>query len=135
MKQRVLVLCTGNSARSQMAEGLLRAFAGDRYEVRSAGTHPGAVRKEAVAVMAELGIDISAHRSKSVREFEGESFDYVITVCDAARDSCPVFPGPAKRLHWSFPDPAAVTGDEAERLTAFRKVRDGLADALRSFAG
>jgi arsenate reductase len=118
-----------------MAEGLLRAFAGDRYEVRSAGTHPGAVRKEAVAVMAELGIDISAHRSKSVREFEGESFDYVITVCDAARDSCPVFPGLAKRLHWSFPDAAAVTGDEAERLTAFRNVRDGLADALRSFAG
>ncbi len=123
-KQTVLILCTGNSARSQMAEGLLRHQAGDRFAVYSAGTHPAGVRAEAIAVMRELGIDISLHRSKSVSEFAGRPFDYVITVCDAANEACPVFLGPARRLHWSFPDPAAVPGSEEERHAAFRAVRD-----------
>src|SRR5579862_9405708 len=101
-KKRVLILCTGNSARSQMAEGLLRHDAGDRFTVESAGTKPSVVRPEAIAVMAELGIDISAQRSKHVAEFAGQPFDYVITVCDNARESCPVFPGATKRLHHSF---------------------------------
>ena len=117
-----------------MAEGLLRSIAGDRMDVVSAGTQPGAVRPEAAVVMAELGIDISAHRSKHVREFEGQAFDHVLTVCDAARESCPVFPASAERVHWSVPDPAAVEGAEVERLSAFRRVRDELAEALRGFA-
>ena len=134
MKKRVLVLCTGNSARSQMAEGLLRSSGGNRFDVCSAGTKPGIVRPEAIAVMAELGIDLSGHRSKHVREFEGQNFDYVITVCDDAKESCPVFPGNTRRIHWSFPDPAAVDGNEMERLAAFRRVRDSLAETLRDFA-
>ena len=132
--KRVLILCTGNSARSQMAEGLLRSSAGDRFDVFSAGTKPGIVRPEAIAVMSELGIDMSGHRSKHVREFDGQPFDYVITVCDAANDSCPVFPGDAERIHWSLPDPAAVEGSEAERLAAFRRVRDALAERFRGFS-
>jgi arsenate reductase (thioredoxin) len=123
-KKRVLILCTGNSARSQMAEGLLRHDAGDRYEVVSAGTKPSQVRPEAVAAMAEIGIDISHHRSKSASEFTASEFDVILTVCDNARETCPVFPGQAKRLHHSFDDPAAVDGDESTRLTAFRAVRD-----------
>jgi arsenate reductase len=133
MKKRVLILCTGNSARSQMAEGLLRSSGGDRFDVCSAGTKPGIVRPEAIAVMAELGIDLSGHRSKHVREFEGQDFDCVITVCDDAKESCPVFPGNTRRIHWSFPDPAAVDGNEMERLAAFRRVRDSLAETLRDF--
>jgi arsenate reductase len=133
MKKRVLILCTGNSARSQMAEGLLRAFGGESVEVLSAGTNPSIVRAEAIAVMSELGIDLSRHRSKHVSEFDGQYFDYVITVCDNANESCPVFQGKTRRLHWSFPDPAAVEGNEAERLAAFREVRDGLADRFRDF--
>jgi len=133
MKKRVLILCTGNSARSQMAEGLLRSFGGDRFEVFSAGTKPSLVRREAIAVMSELGIDLSGHRSKHVREFEGQAFDYVITVCDDANESCPVFPGQTRRVHWSFPDPAAVQGSETERLAAFRRIRDGLAETFRGF--
>jgi arsenate reductase len=133
MTKRVLILCTGNSARSQMAEGLLRSFGGDRYEVCSAGMKPSAVRPEAVVVMSELGIDISGHRSKDVREFDGQHFDYVITVCDNANESCPIFPGNTQRIHWSFPDPAAVGGGEAEHLAAFRDVRDALADRFRDF--
>jgi len=133
-KSRVLILCTGNSARSQMAEGLLRRDdAGERFEVFSAGTRPSAVRPEAIAVMAELGVDISGQRSKSVEEFRGQSFDYVLTVCDAARESCPVFPGAGRRLHHSFDDPAAATGSEAERLAVFRRVRDELRAWLRAF--
>jgi arsenate reductase (thioredoxin) len=128
--QRVLILCTGNSARSQMAEGLLRHLAGDRFEVRSAGTRPGAVRPEAIFVMREIGIDISGHRSKSVDEFAGESFDYVLTVCDGARDSCPVYPGHGHRIHRSFEDPATAEGSAEERLSAFRRVRDQLAAYL-----
>jgi arsenate reductase (thioredoxin) len=133
-KQRVLILCTGNSARSQMAEGLLRHDAGARFEVESAGTRPSAVRPEAIAAMRELGIDISAHRSKSVEEFAGQRFDYVLTVCDNARESCPVFFGAARRLHHSFEDPAALDGSEAERLAAFRRVRDELRCWLAEFA-
>jgi len=131
MKKRVLILCTGNSARSQMAEGLLRSFDGDRVEVASAGTNPSTVRPEAIAVMSELGIDLSGHRSKHVREFDGQHFDYVITVCDNANEACPIFPGDTERIHWSFPDPAAVEGSEAERLAAFRRVRDSLAETFR----
>jgi arsenate reductase len=115
-KKRVLILCTGNSARSQMAEGLLRHDAGDRFTVESAGTKPGQVRPEAIAVMKELGIDISGHRSKSVEEFAGQNFAYVLTVCDNAKESCPVFFGKAVRLHHSFNDPAAVEGTDEKRL-------------------
>jgi arsenate reductase len=131
MKKRVLVLCTGNSARSQMAEGLLRHDAGEAFDVESAGTKPGIVRSEAIAVMRELGIDISGHRSKHVHEFDGQRFDYVITVCDNAKESCPVFPGATKRLHRSFEDPAVLEGTEAERLALFRRVRDELRAYLK----
>ena len=131
VKQRVLILCTGNSARSQMAEGLLRHDGGDRFEVESAGTKPSTVRPEAIAVMRELGIDISTHRSKSVDEFTGQQFDCVLTVCDNARDTCPVFPAAVRTLHHSFEDPAAVTGSKEERLAAFRRVRDQLRVWLR----
>src|SRR5437762_8160630 len=123
-RKKVLILCTGNSARSQMAEGLLRHQAGDRYEVFSAGTKPTPVRPEAIAVMMEIGIDISGQRSKSVYEFTGQEFAYVITVCDNANESCPVFPGKTKRLHWPFEDPAAAPGSEEERRAAFRRIRD-----------
>ncbi|HEY1948200.1 MAG TPA: arsenate reductase ArsC [Bryobacteraceae bacterium] len=133
-KTRVLILCTGNSARSQMAEGLLRHDAGERFDVESAGTRPGTVRPEAVAVMKELGIDISGQRSKHVDEFEGRRFDYVITVCDNAKESCPVFFGAAKRLHHSFDDPAALNGSEEERLALFRRVRGELRAYLTEFA-
>ena len=131
--KRILVLCTGNSARSQMGEGLFRYEAGGRYEVESAGTKPSQVRPEAITVMKEIGIDISGHRSKSVGEFSGQSFDYVVTVCDNARDNCPLFPGRAERMHWSFEDPAAVTGDEQVRLAAFRKVRNQIRERVREF--
>lgn len=133
MKQHVLILCTGNSARSQMAEGWLRHLAGDRFEVASAGTHPTTVNPLAIAVMRERGVDISAHRSKSMNEFLTQPFDYVITVCDDAAEACPIFPGPARRIHWSLPDPAAVQGSEDERLTAFRDVRDRLEARFEEF--
>ena len=132
--QRVLILCTGNSARSQMAEGLLRHDAGDRFEVFSAGTRPSQVRPEAVAAMREIGIDISSHRSKSVDEFQAQRFDTVITVCDEARESCPVFSAATRRLHWSIEDPAAVEGPEDERLAAFRRIRDEIRGRLQEFA-
>ncbi len=134
-KKRVLILCTGNSARSQMAEGLLRHDAGTKFDVESAGVNPGSVRPEAIAVMREIGIDISAHRSKHVDEFEGQRFDYVITVCDNARETCPVFFGAAKKLHHSFEDPPApgVSSDE-QRMTVFRRVRDELRAYLRDFS-
>jgi len=134
-KKRVLILCTGNSARSQMAEGLLRALGGGRFEVASAGTRPGSVRPEAVAAMREVGIDISGQRSKSVDEFRGREFDTVITVCDNARESCPVFPAGTERVHWSFDDPAAAEGDEAARLAVFRRVREEIKARLREWAG
>lgn len=132
-QKRVLILCTGNSARSQMAEGLLRHLAADRFEVASAGVAPGHVRPEAIEVMRELGIDISHHRSKSVDEFQGQEFDYVITVCDNANEQCPVFPGRTKRIHWSFEDPAAAQGDERTRLGVFRRVRDEISERLEEF--
>ena len=132
-KKRVLILCTGNSARSQMAEGLLRHDDGNRFNVESAGTKPSSVRPEAIAVMREAGIDITNQRSKHVDEFAGEQFDYVITVCDNARETCPVFFGKAQRLHQDFEDPAAYTGSEEERLGVFRSVRDQLRGYLRNF--
>ena len=131
-KKRVLILCTGNSARSQMAEGLLRSMAGDRFEVESAGVAPSSVRPEAITAMADLGIDISSHRSKSVDEFTDQEFDYVITVCDNARETCPVFPAEAERIHWSFDDPAAVEGTDEQKLTAFRRVRDEIRERLKT---
>jgi arsenate reductase len=131
---KVLILCTGNSARSQMAEGLLRHNAGNVCEVFSAGTKPSQVRPEAIGVMREVGIDISGHRSKSVDEFAGQNFDYVITVCDNAKESCPIFPAKTKRIHWSIEDPAVVQGSEEERLAAFRHARDELRARLRAFA-
>ncbi|HXJ40656.1 MAG TPA: arsenate reductase ArsC [Bryobacteraceae bacterium] len=134
-RKRVLILCTGNSARSQMAEGLLRHDAGDRFTVESAGTRASSVRPEAVAVMRELGIDISAHRSKNVIEFDGQPFDYVITVCDHARETCPVFFSTAKHLHHSFEDPPPPdTGTDQERLSIFRRVRDEQRTWLHEFA-
>ena len=132
-KKRVLVLCTGNSARSQMGEGLFRHEGRGAFEVSSAGTKPTHVRPEAIAVMKELGIDISGHRSKSVNEFDGQSFDYVVTVCDNARDSCPIFPGAVQRIHWSIEDPAAVQGSETERLAAFRRIRDQIHERVKAF--
>jgi arsenate reductase len=132
-KQRVLILCTGNSARSQMAEGLLRHDAGDRFEVFSAGVKPGAVRPEAISVMQELGVDISGQRSKHVDEFAGQHFDYVLTVCDNARESCPVFYGNTIAIHESFEDPAAWQGSEEERLEVFRRVRDEIRHYLKRF--
>lgn len=117
-----------------MAEGLLRHDAGEHFAVESAGTRPGRVRPEAIAVMNEIGIDISSHRSKSVDEFAGETFDYVLTVCDSANESCPVYPGHTNRLHHSFPDPAAAQGSEAERLAIFRSVRDEIRQFLRGFS-
>lgn len=116
-----------------MAEGILRHDAGDRFEVESAGTRPSRVRPEAIAVMKELGIDISGHRSKSVDEFSDQQFDYVLTVCDNAKESCPIFSGHANRLHHSFQDPAAVDGTEYERLSVFRMVRDQIRGYLANF--
>ena len=132
-KQRVLILCTGNSARSQMAEGLLRHDAGERFEVESAGTRASFVRPEAVAVMREVGVDISWHRSKNVAELDGQRFEYVITVCDNARETCPIFFGTAKKLHHNFDDPAAYFGSDNERLAVFRRVRDELRAYLADF--
>ena len=127
MMMRVLFLCTGNSCRSQMAEGLLRWLGGSVVEVVSAGTDPRPVHPDAVRAMREIGLDISRQKSKSAEPFFAQRFDYVITLCDAARESCPVFPGAAKTAHWSLPDPAAATGTDEERLQAFRSVRDQLA--------
>jgi arsenate reductase (thioredoxin) len=131
-KTRVLILCTGNSARSQMAEGLLRHEGGDHFEVHSAGTKPSQLRSEAVAALQEIGLDISGQRSKSVNELTGQKFDYVITVCDSAKESCPVFPS-ARMLHWPFEDPAAVEGSEDRRLAAFRRIRNQIHDRIKLF--
>ncbi len=133
-KKRVLILCTGNSARSQMAEGLLREMAGDRFEVESAGVNPSRVRPEAVEVMREVGIDISNQHSKSADEFTGQEFDYIITVCDNARESCPVFPGQATRIHQSFDDPPAPgAADPGKSKAVFRRVRDEIREWLCGF--
>ncbi|MFN3135161.1 MAG: arsenate reductase ArsC [Candidatus Kryptonium sp.] len=130
---RVLFLCTGNSCRSQMAEGLLRHFGNNKFEVFSAGTHPSFVHPLAIEAMKEIGIDISNHRSKHVSEFLGQNFDYVITVCDKAKESCPTFPGQVKRIHWSFEDPAEATGTKEERMKVFRRVRDEIKEHILSF--
>ena len=132
-KQSVLIVCTGNVARSQMAEGLLRHDAGDRFEVFSGGLHPSYVRPHAIAVMRELSIDISGHRSKSIDEFADAEMDYVITVCDHAVQHCPHIPAKVKRIHWSIEDPVAPGGEEAQ-LAIFRRVRDDLRRRLREFA-
>ena len=133
--KRVLILCTGNSARSQMAEGLFRDLGGKDFEVVSAGVEPSYVRPEAIEVMNEIGMDISRHRSKSVDEFLNQEFDYVITVCDNANARCPVFPGQARRIHWSIEDPATAKGNEEMRLASFRKTRDELQVRLGEFVG
>ncbi len=132
-KKRVLILCTGNSARSQMAEGILRHFAGDKYDVTSAGTIASFVRPQAIAVMNEIGIDISDHRSKCLDEFLDLHFDYIITVCDNANQTCPTFPGNATRIHWGFEDPAEAQGTEEQILAVFRSVRDEIFQRLRGF--
>ncbi len=130
---RVLFVCTGNSARSQMAEGLLRHEARDQFEVFSAGAHASHVNPFAIRVMRERGIDISSHRSKSTDEFLGQQFDYVITVCDNAREQCPVFAGQTRRIHWSLPDPASAEGDEQQQLGVFRRLREEIRRRLREF--
>ncbi|MGI8861058.1 MAG: arsenate reductase ArsC [Rubrobacteraceae bacterium] len=123
-RPRVLFLCTHNSARSQMAEGLLRYLAGERFEAHSAGTEATRVRPEAIQAMAELGADISHQRSKTLERYVDEPFNFVVTVCDDANEACPFFPGAKNRLHWSLPDPSRATGDAEERLAVFREVRN-----------
>jgi arsenate reductase (thioredoxin) len=130
--KRVLFLCTHNSARSQMAEGLLRALGGEQFEVASAGTEQTRVRPEAIAAMRELGIDISGQASKTLARFLGETWDEVITVCDSANASCPVFPGARQRRHWSIDDPSGVTGSDEQRLAAFRRARDELRSRIEA---
>jgi arsenate reductase len=131
---RVLFVCTGNSARSIMAEAMLRRHGGDRFEVFSAGTDPRGVNPLTLRVLAEAGIDASWARSKSVTEFLGQRFDYVVTVCDQARQSCPVFPGVHESMHWGYEDPAEATGTEEERLVVFRRVFTALGERVRQFA-
>jgi len=133
-KKKVLILCTGNSARSQMAEGLLRHDAGDQFEAASAGVAPTQVRPEAIEAMREISIDISGHRSKAVDEFMGQEFDYVITVCDNANEQCPTFPGKTQRIHWSFQDPASAQGNNEARLAMFRRVRDEIRARLKTLS-
>jgi arsenate reductase len=132
-RQRVLFICWHNSARSQMAEGFLRAFAGERFDAFSAGIEAAPVRPEATAVMAEIGIDIGGQRSKTLHQFLDQPFDWLITVCDDARQSCPVFPGVERTLHWSIEDPARATGPDDVRLLAFRGARDDLRNRIRMF--
>lgn len=122
--KKILFICTHNSARSQMAEGFLRALKGNQYEVFSAGTEPCGINPHAISVMAEVGIDLTSHRSKNIDDFQGMSFDEIVTVCDSARESCPVFPGEGQRLHKGFPDPSLLQGSEEEMLAGFRTVRD-----------
>ena len=129
-KARILFLCTHNSARSQMAEGLLRHLAGNRYETHSAGTEATHVRPLAIRAMDEVGVDISGQESKTLEHYLGEPFDYVITVCDDANEACPFFPGARNRLHWSFEDPSRAEGPEEERLAVFRKVRDEIRERI-----
>jgi arsenate reductase (thioredoxin) len=129
-RARVLFLCTHNSARSQMAEGLLRALAGDRFEAHSAGTEATHVRPLAVRAMGEVGVDISGQESKTLERYAGEPFDYVVTVCDDANEACPFFPGARNRLHWSLEDPSQAEGSEDERLTVFRRVRDEIRERI-----
>ncbi len=129
-KLQVLILCTANSARSQMGEGLLRSLAGESVDVFSAGARPSKVNPFAIEAMRERGIDISAHTSDDLKQYLTKEFDYVITVCDRAAETCPMFPGAAERIHWGFPDPGAVDGDERDILQSFITVRDGMEDKL-----
>jgi arsenate reductase len=129
-KPRILFLCTHNSARSQMAEGMLRALAGDRFEVMSAGTEATLVRPLAIRAMEEIGIDISGQESKTLEVYLDQPFDYVITVCDEANEACPFFPGAKNRLHWPFEDPSRADGSEEERLAVFRRARDGIEERI-----
>lgn len=132
----VLFLCTHNSSRSQMAEGLLRARGGKRFDVKSAGTHPRVVHPLAIRVMREIGVDISeaaGYRAKSLDEFRGQPIDLVVTVCDEAAEECPFFPGARRQVHWGFPDPSAAQGTEEERLMVFRAVRDAIAARVEAF--
>jgi arsenate reductase len=131
-KTRVLFLCTHNSARSQMAEGLLRDLAGDQFEVMSAGTEATHVRPLAVRAMEEIGVDMSGQESKTLDRYLDQPFDYVITVCDDANEACPFFPGAQSRLHWSFEDPSRAEGSDEERLKVFRRVRDGIKDRVQA---
>ncbi len=133
MRPRVLILCTANSARSQMAEGLLRNIVGAGMEIYSAGSKPSVVHPLALAALRERGIDISQQTSKHLSQFLTQPFDYVITVCDSAAETCPLFPGPAVRIHWSFPDPAAVQGDEQAQLASFRTTRDAIEQRLKDW--
>ncbi len=131
MKTKVLFLCTGNSARSQMAEAFLRHYAGDKFEVHSAGLEPKGIHPLAAQVMQEIGLDLSGHYSKSVTEYLGKThFGYVVTVCANAEERCPIFPGVGQRLHWPFEDPAAFGGTEEARLAKFRQVRDHIANQI-----
>ena len=132
-RPRVLFLCTHNSARSQIAEGLLRALAGSRFEVASAGTEATRVHPLAIRAMNEIEIDLSGHTSKTFDAFPGQPWDYVITVCDSANERCPVFPGPTKRFHWSLPDPSQATGADQDRLQVFRRVRDEILARIREW--
>jgi arsenate reductase (thioredoxin) len=132
MKQRILFLCTHNSARSQMAEGILRQEGSDQFEVYSAGTEATQVRPQAIQVMAELGIDISGQQSKTLNRYLGEPFDEVITVCDTAAETCPIFPGARRLRHWSFPDPSQATGNEEEQLAIYRSVRDAIRSRIEA---
>lgn len=134
MKTRVLILCTGNSCRSQMAEGVLRHYGSDKFEVFSAGSKPSKVNENAIKVMDEIGIDISKQRSKNVAEYLGQHFHYVITVCDNAKESCPIFPGNSTRLHWPFPDPPHEKGTTPEVFEEFRRVRDLIHTKFRAIA-
>ena len=133
MKKRVLFLCTGNSCRSQMAEGWLRRLGEDQFDVGSAGTHPVGLNPYAVAVMKEAGVDISNHVSERVDPYLDQQFDYVITVCDRAQETCPIFPGASSMLHWSFEDPAKAKGTYDQQLVVFRKIRDEIVERIRHF--
>jgi len=130
-KERVLFLCTHNSARSQMAEGLMNALYADNFEAYSAGTHPTAVNPHSVKALAELGIDLSKNRAKDLSAYAGQKFDYVITVCDNAKEECPYFPGAKKQLHVSFDDPSALKGSEEDIMQGFRRVRDEIKDWMK----
>ncbi len=133
MKKKVLFLCTGNSCRSQMAEGLLRHKAKDSFEVASAGTNPHPVNPLAVKIMEEIGVDISGHNSKSVNKFLNQEFDYIITVCNQANETCPIFPGRTKSIHWDLKDPAQAEGSEEEKLKTFRQIRKELMSRIEDF--
>lgn len=132
-KKKVLFLCTGNSCRSQIAEGFLRHLASEDFEAFSAGTKPSRLNPLAVKVMEEKGVDISGQYSQSIDEFLNESLDYIITVCDHAKETCPVFPGTAERIHWSFRDPADAKGSEEEKMTVFREIRDSIEKNIENF--